>query len=61
MAFTAAQRKAAQRARLKAQGLVKVRFPETWVTPEQAKEIELKTAQVICAAIKGENDELIRK
>ena len=61
MAFTAAQRKAAQRARLKAQGLVKVRFPETWVTPEQAKEIELKTAQAICAASKGENDELIRK
>lgn len=57
MALTVAQRKAAQRARLKAQGLVKVRFPETWVTPEQAKEIEQKAAQAICAAIKGENDE----
>lgn len=56
MAFTAAQRKAAQRARLKAQGLVKVRFPETWVTPAQAKEIEQKAAQAICAAIKGENN-----
>jgi len=52
---SAAQRKAAQRARLKAQGFVMVKFPETWVTPEQAKKIEYKTAQVIagCAAIKG--------
>ena len=52
---SAAQRKAKQRAGLKAKGLVMVIFPETWVTPEQAKQIEYKTAQVIagCAAIKG--------
>ena len=55
-AQTPAQRKAAQRARLKEKGLARVKFPEIWVTPEQAKEIELKTAQAICAAIKGAKD-----
>jgi hypothetical protein len=44
---SAAQRKAAQRARLKAQGLVSVKFPELWVTPEQAREIEFRTADFI--------------
>ena len=45
--LSAAQRKAAQRERLKAKGLVKVKFPEMWVTPEQAKEIEFKVRQII--------------
>ena len=44
---SAAQRKAAQRARLKAKGLVPVRFPELWVTPEQAREIEFRTADFL--------------
>ena len=66
MALTVAQRKAAQRARKKAQGMVKVKMPEIWHEPEQAKRLELDIArliqksisdsQAICAAIKGEND-----
>ena len=55
MALSAAQRKAAQRARLKAAGFVKVKFPEIWVTPEQAKEIEFKTAQVIAQVLGDKN------
>lgn len=46
-AQTPAQRKAAQRARLKAQGLVSVKFPELWVTPEHARQIEFRTADFI--------------
>jgi hypothetical protein len=39
---SAAQRKAAQRARSKAAGLVLVRFPELWTHPERAAEIEAR-------------------
>lgn len=54
---SAAQRKAAQRARLKAHGLVKVRFPETWVMPTQAKQIEFKTAQIIAQVLGNKYDD----
>jgi hypothetical protein len=46
-----AERKAAQRARLKEEGLARVKFPEIWVTPEQAKRIEVKTANVIAQVL----------
>ena len=48
---SAAQRKAAQRARLKGKGLARVKFPEIWVTLEQAKQIEVKTANVIAQVL----------
>lgn len=44
---TEAQRKAAQRARSKAAGLVKVRFPELWVSPERAAHIEASLAELL--------------
>lgn len=52
---SAAQRKAKQRAGLKAQGLVMVIFPETWVTTEQAAKIEFKAAQVIAQVLGDKN------
>lgn len=55
MALTVAQRKAAQRARLRAKGLVSVKFPELWATEEQAKQIEFKTAQVIAQVLGDKN------
>ncbi len=55
MALTAAQRKKKQRDGQRAKGLVMVRFPETWVEPEQAKQIEFKTAQVIAQVLGGQN------
>lgn len=52
---SAAQRKKKQRDGLRAKGLVMVRFPETWVTQDQAKQIEFKTAQVIAQVLGYKN------
>lgn len=52
---TSAQRKKKQRDGLRAKGLVMARFPETWVEPEQAKQIEFKTAQVIAQVLGDKN------
>jgi len=51
---SSAQRKAAQRARLEAKGLVMVIFPETWVNLNQALEIRAETEKLIDRII-GEN------
>lgn len=46
-----AQRKAAQRARKEAMGLVRVKIPEVWHEPETAKKLELDIARLVQRSI----------
>lgn len=52
--LSAAQRKAAQRAKKEAMGLVRVKIPEVWHEPEKAKKLELDIAKLVQRSISEE-------
>lgn len=53
---SAAQRKAAQRDKLKAKGLKMVVFPETWAAEEKAQEIKIRCAKIIKEILGGKDE-----